>query len=376
MTDDPIRVLHVLTAMNMGGTETLLMNIYRNIDRTKIQFDFAVTTKKEGDYDNEILSLGGRVIHYPQYRVTNHASFVRWWKDFFSIHPEYRIIHGHIGSTAAIYLSIAKKYGRFTIAHSHSTTPQLSLHSVVYMLYSFPTRFIADYFFGCSKQAIIDRYGIRIANDLKKSEVLNNGIDSKQFAFSVETRERIRREFNIEKGTIVIGTVGRLTHPKNPYEIIRICKELKERGVEFSFWWFGKGELEDEIRKMIEINSLDNVHLMGTRRDINNVLQGMDIFIFPSIWEGLGIACVESQAAGLPTLCSDSIPVEACVSNLFEYLPRNQTRIWCDKIEKVIKKISENDYNRPDMRREIINNGYDIFNTAQKLELFYKDKVC
>ena len=116
-----IRILHVLHIMNYAGTETLLMNIYRNVDRNQIQFDFAVCDVSIGDYDEEIKSLGGRLIYYPRYKGINHFLYKKWWNSFFREHKEYCIVHGHIGSTAAIYLSIANKYGCYTIAHSHAT---------------------------------------------------------------------------------------------------------------------------------------------------------------------------------------------------------------------------------------------------------------
>ena len=128
---EPIRVLQVVARMNMAGTETMLMNFYRNIDREKVQFDFAVCTEEHCDYEDEILSMGGRIIRYPQYRGKNHFSYKKWWSEFFRNNREYKIVHGHIGSTAAIYLSIAKKHGCYTIAHSHGTLEPISLRSVI-----------------------------------------------------------------------------------------------------------------------------------------------------------------------------------------------------------------------------------------------------
>ena len=129
--DKPIRVLHVLTAMDRAGTENLLMNLYRNIDRSKVQFDFAVSTEHKCAFDNEIEVLGGKTYHYPRYNGKNHFKYVAWWNEFFNNHPEHKIIHGHIGSTAAIYLKIAKKHGRYTIAHSQHTENQMHNKSYI-----------------------------------------------------------------------------------------------------------------------------------------------------------------------------------------------------------------------------------------------------
>ena len=369
---EQIRILHVLTEMNYAGTETLLMNFYRNIDRDRIQFDFAVSAEKECSYDKEIIEMGGRIFHYPKYTVKNHFQYKKWWKRFFENHPEYNIVHGHIGSTAAIYLGIAKRSGRFTIAHSHSIDDPISIKALAYKIYSFPTRFIADYFFGCSNQALIDRYGKRIANDKSRASVLNNAINADKYIYNENTRRVIRKELKISENTFVLGTVGRLAPEKNPYEIIRICKELKDRGVQFIFLWFGKGELyEDLANKIVENELSEQIVLCGTRPDICNVLQAMDVFIFPSIFEGLGIAGVEAQAAGLPTLCSDTIPIEAKATDLCEFLKLNDTRLWCDEIEKWIGIISAPSYKRQDVHCRITEAGYDVKEVAAKLSNFF-----
>ena len=371
-----IRVLHVLTAMNRGGTETLLMNLYRSIDKSKIQFDFAVSETSKGDYDDEIEAMGGKIIHYPRYKGKNHFAYKKWWRGFFSKNPEYKIVHGHIGSTAALYLGIAKKLGRYTIAHSHSTNTIISVHALIYKLYSYPTRYVADYFFGCSRQALVDRYGRRIANNNQKSRVFNNAIDAAKFAYNQGMREKIRKAYGVADDTIVIGTVGRLTLPKNPWETIRICEELKRRKINYVFWWFGTGELKERIiESVLKKNLSEYIFLYGTSPNIYDVLQGMDIFLFPSLWEGLGIACVEAQAAGLPTLCSDTIPQEAKVTELGKFLPLGKTEIWCDEIEKIITEISVDEYSRPNTYQSIVNAGYEISEVAHDLEEFYLSKI-
>lgn len=373
----PIRILHVLSAMKMAGTETLLMNLYRNIDRNLVQFDFAVSVSEECAYDSEIIHLGGKIYHYPRYIIRNHIYYKKWWDDFFKEHQEYNIVHGHIGSTASIYLRIAKKHGCFTIAHSHSTYSKISIKEVLYRIYSYPTRFIADYFFGCSKQALVDRYGNRVANDKTKSEVLNNAIDVSRFIFDQNIRNKIRDEYNVKNDKIVIGTVGRLSLPKNPYEIINICKELRDRNIDYIFWWFGEGELKNRIEQMIKENNLEpQIKLLGTRTDVYNVLQGMDIFLFPSIWEGLGIACVEAQASGLPTICSETIPKEAKVSNNCIFVPLNDTGKWSDIIQKIISDYKNNRFIRENKYKDVIKSGYDIKSVVDSLEDFYLKIDC
>lgn len=366
-----LRILHVLTGMNLAGTETLLMNLYRNIDREKVQFDFAVTAEKECAYDAEILELGGKIIRYPLYRGINHFSYVSWWNNFFKNHPEYHVVHGHIGSTAAIYLSIAKKYGCYTIAHSHSTYGPMNLHTFLYKVYSYPTRFIADYFMGCSQDALVSRYGTGVLK-YPNHFILKNGIDAKKYIYSAELREKIRKEFHIEPGKIVIGTVGRLTPQKNPQFIIQLIKELDKRGVDFQFLWVGTGEKEKEIRDALH-SELANRHVLmvGAQTDVYALLQAMDIFVFPSVFEGLGIAAIESQAADLPTLCSSTIPAEVNISDRCQFLSINDVTIWANALQEIIAKKSY--HFRKDQYGSIKRAGYDIIDVVKKLTKMYLD---
>ena len=366
----PIRVLHVLAAMERAGTENLIMNLYRNIDRTKLQFDFAVSAKHKCAFDDEIKSLGGKIYHYPRYRGTNHFKYVAWWKVFFKQHPEHSIVHGHIGSTAAIYLRIAKKNNRYTIAHSHATNSNLSLSSIIYRIYSYRTRFIADYFFACSNQALVDRYGKRIAKNKAKSSVLNNAIDTQLYKYDKDIRNQTRKEFNLDDNGSILGTVGRLTKAKNPDMIIEIIKRLSCQKKEFRFMWVGTGELEQEIKYKVKLLNLDNrVIFTGVRNDVNKLLMAMDLFVFPSLWEGLGISCVEAQASGLPTLCSDTVPLDANVSDLFLQLPLQDSGKWCDEINRQLSSCLRHD--RSSAYKQVFDHGYDIHDVASRLEKFY-----
>ena len=174
----PIRVLHVIGIMNRGGAETMIMNLYRNIDRTKVQFDFVENSNEPAAFDAEIRALGGKVYRCPHYNGKNHFTYIKWWNTFFLTHKdEYPIVHGHLGSTAAIYLSIAKKYGAYTIAHSHST----GTGSIIYRIFSYRTRYIADFFMACSVDAAIARYGKKVGNNKNYCNILNNAINIDKF---------------------------------------------------------------------------------------------------------------------------------------------------------------------------------------------------
>ncbi|MBQ8495105.1 MAG: glycosyltransferase [Clostridia bacterium] len=208
----PIRILHVIRLMNHGGVESMIMNLYRSIDRTKIQFDFVETSDIAGAYEEEILSLGGRVYHCPRYNGKNHFAYTRWWDRFFREHPhEHPIVHGHLGSTAAIYLSIAKKHGAFAIAHSHSAGEG----SVLYRVFSYPTRYIADHFFACSRDAGMARYGRQVGSDSGRCTILKNAVNTNRFLYDSARRERIRSQLSIPPDAPVINTLLRMDVP--PY---------------------------------------------------------------------------------------------------------------------------------------------------------------
>ena len=352
--------------MDLAGTETLLMSYYKQIDRNQVQFDFAVSATNECAYDKEIVQMGGRIFRYPKYTITNHFTYTLWWRNFLIEHPEIRIIHGHIGSTAAIYLRIAKQQGRIAIAHSHSTWGDSGPHAWAYRIFSFPTRYIADYYFGCSRQALIDRYGKKVANNKEIASVMPNAIDARKFVYNEAVRNEVRAQYNIPANMLVIGTVGRFSPQKNPLFTVSLSAELKRRGLDFRFLWFGQGEMESAIREeMSKQNVEDKIILAGVRKDIYRVLQAMDVFVFPSVWEGLGISCIEAQAAGLPALCSESVPDDAKVTDLFHYLPLNDVKTWADEV------LEQKGVKRTDRFDEIDKAGYDIVSAAKRMQDFY-----
>ena len=216
MKNNPIRVLQIIGIMNSAGAENMIMNLYRKIDRNRVQFDFLVHTEKKGFFDDEIASLGGKVYHIKRFNGLNPISYYKSVCEFFDEHPGYAAVHGHIGSCAAIYLYAAKRKGIFTIAHSHSALKDIrNFHDLFYRIYSYPTRYIADQLFGCSRAAGIARYGTKIVNTEKYMD-FKNAIEIEKYIYNSEKRKRIRDEFGLSSTDIVIGTVGRITPPKKP----------------------------------------------------------------------------------------------------------------------------------------------------------------
>ena len=217
--------------------------------------------------------------------------------------------------------------------------------------------------------ALTDRYGKKIAENLSISKVFFNAIDTEKFIFDENTRRMVRHELGIESEKIVLGTVGRLTPAKNPFMIIDIILKLKKSGLNFVFLWFGRGEMEDAIVKKINDNHLEKyIMLEGVRNDINRMLQAMDIFIFPSVFEGLGITCIEAQMADLECFCSETIPEEAKITEKYIALPIDNSEIWVKCIqEKILNGMTQ----RRDRSLEIKNAGYDIKSQSNWIEKFY-----
>ena len=364
---DPIRVLHVIRLMNHGGVESLIMNLYRSIDRTKVQFDFVQNSNEPAVYDEEILSLGGKIYHCPHYNGKNHFAYVKWWNTFFSAHPgEYPIVHGHLGSTAAIYLSIAKKHGCYAIAHSHNTGGSLS-----YQIFAYPTRFVADHFFACSKAAGISRYGKQIGNDKARCTVLKNAIDAKQFVYNESVRKQMRDALGIQDNALVVGHVGQFREQKNHAFLLDIFQKVQEAAPESFLLLIGDGDLRPQIEKSINEKGLQSsVILAGSRNDVWSYYQAMDVFVMPSHYEGLPVSMVEAQAAGLPCVVSTNVPAESAITDLVRFVSlEDGAANWYKQVMNHAKTPRQN------MLAQIREAGFDIRSTAQWLTDYYINVV-
>lgn len=331
----PIRILHVLGGLEAGGAESFVINLYRFIDKEKVQFDFVKYKSSKGVFEDEIVELGGKIFQCPRYTGKNHLAYCKWWKNFFASHPEYRVIHGHVRSTAAIYLKIAKKYGLITIAHSHSTSNGKGVSAFVKNVMQLPIRNVADYLFACSNKAGVWLYGMKAITQ-ENYRVIPNGIDLKRFAFDPVKRRKIRESLGIEETTIVLGHVGRLTVPKNHKFLLKLFAQYHKRNSDSCLLLVGDGELFETIKQQCNQMKIDNsVKMLGSRTNTEDYYQAMDIFLFPSLWEGLGIVVVEAQANGLPCLVSDNIPKDALVTNTAKVLLLNKPDDWLKALENL-----------------------------------------
>ena len=364
--EQAIRVLCVFSTLDRGGAETMCMNLYRHIDREKVQFDFVKHTPQVGAFEEEIRALGGRIFEAPRYKVYNHLSYCAWWKKHLREHPEHQIIHGHFFTISAVFLHMAKKMGRITVAHSHCTpTPEAQIRRKIkgvlekYLVSQIERN--AKHCFACSKPA-----GEWIFPQ-KEFIVLNNAIDTDKFVYSAETRDRVRKELRLEDN-FVVGAIGRIMLQKNPLGIVDIFNAVYQQNPEARLLWIGddgKGTMAVEARERAkEYGILDRIIFTGVRSDVNELVQAMDVFILPSFYEGLGIVAIEAQAAGLPCFLSDAVPEEANVTGRCTFLPLGDPKAWADAILSA-------DLMRRDTTQQIKDAGYDIHTTAKWLQEFY-----
>ena len=366
-----IRVLHITGSMNRGGIETFIMNIYRNMDREKVQFDFLLWTDKKCDYTDEILRLGGKIYNISPRRkgiINNIKELI----NFFSKHKEYRIVHQHVNSLSYITpLKIAKKNNvPIRIIHGHSI--QVGGHPLNQYLHRFnklSIRKIATDFFACSELAAKWLYPTKqyLAGDYK---IIKNAIDIDSFTYSETVRNKIRNELNIQD-KLVIGHIGRFSYQKNHDFIVDIFKEIYLRNPDSLLLLIGNGELMDKIKNKVKSLGLDNnVIFTGVRSDISELLQAMDIFLFPSHYEGLGIVLIEAQAAGLKCFTSlGVVPNEVNVTGQVEFIDLNKSsKEWAELILK------SSNYTRYRHGSKIKAAGYDIKLVAKEMEKWYLEK--
>lgn len=368
MTSKKVRILQYIGNLNIGGSQAMIMELYRNIDRDKIQFDFIVDKKNDLYFADEIRKMGGYIHILPNYIGKNHLEFKKAWNNFFIEHPEYKVIHAHVRSTASIVLKIAKKHGLSTISHSHSTSNGKGISSLVKKVYQYRIRYIADYFMGCSKDSAIWLFGKKIANS-NKCFILNNAINTEKFLFNMKIRDQMRKNLNIED-KFVIGHVGRFVTPKNHSFIIDVFNVLQKKNKEAFLLLVGDSStIKDEIiAKIKSLGIKDKVLVLSDRNDVHELLQAMDTFFMPSLYEGLPVTLIEAQAAGLPVVISDNITDEVMLTPLIEKLSLDRKLdVWVNKLN--MKK----NIKRKNMKKEIVKAGYDIEKNVLWLTKFYLD---
>ncbi len=368
------------------------MNLYRLLGPKGIQFDFLIHGDAPCDYEPEIRALGGEVYRLPaRFNGLNGVAYRRWCREFFAAHPEHPIVHGHIGSSAAIYLDEANRAGRITIAHAHCENLPLSPTQLGTRFFSFGTRFVADWFLACSRAAGLDRFGRRVVEG-PRFHVIANGINTEAFRCTPEDHREAKRRFlamggwnakgaspvlHLEEGEVplILGTVGRLTKIKNQRVLLGMVKRLNDLGVPTLAIIVGRGELEDTLmREARDLGIEGRCLFFGVTDDVKAILDVFDVFVLPSLKEGLPVAAVEAQAAGLPALISADIPEEAVLlGTTFRIDLAAGVDVWADAALEDFLIEGE----RIPCASEIVRKeGYDIHDGAEWLARFYESLIA
>ena len=370
----PVRVLHVLGTTNLGGAESRIMELYRCIDRSQVQFDFLIHTKEDGHYSEEIRSLGGHIYSLPRFKFFNIAEYRKAIHTFFKEHTEFSVVQGHMTSTAAIYLPIAKQeYGRrampvITAAHARSAGVDKGLKGLATRILRLPLKNRADYLFTCSKEAGIAVYGARAVRE-GRVWTIPNAIDAQRFSFQQKVRDEIRSELGIQD-KFVIGHVGRFGFMKNHTYLVDVFAKICETRKDAVLVMIGQGELEETIREKVKSLGLeDRAYFLGNRYDVEKYYQAFDYFVFPSTFEGLPGSVAEAQAAGLHCLVSDKVTREVALTDLVAYRSiEEDSGLWAEEILGNAQAALV----REDMREAIAQKGFDVRRQAVQMAEFYR----
>lgn len=366
---DKIKILHVIGKRPKGGVGTFLINMHSNIDTTKVEFDYLINAsiEEEGYFDNIVSSLGANVFILPELKYENVFRYLKELNNFFKQHNDYKAIHLHTANIGIFTFAMAKKYGlKHRILHSHNTKySDKKFNSIRNFIMQLPVKKMANVYFACSKKAGRFLFG---ANNLDKGKIFiaKNAINAEVYRYNPVKREQVRKELSLE-GKFVIGHVGRFNLQKNHDFLIETFRKIREINEHTVLVLVGGGELEEQIKTKVEqLNLQNHVRFLGIRNDVPDLLQSFDIFVLPSLFEGLPLVGIEVQAAGLPCVMSDTITEEIKITNIIDFVNLNEgPEYWAKKI------LESKGTERKDAYNYIVEAGYDTKQAALTLENYY-----
>ncbi len=367
-------VLHVVGRLDIGGAESRIMDLYHNMDRDKVQFIFCQHTTDRCAYEEEVERLGGIVYHIPRFKIINYFSYKKAWEQFFCEHTEIDIVHGHMTSTASIYLPIAKKHGiPMAVAHARSAGTDRGLKGIATKILRKSLWKKCDHMLACSALAGDAVFGKKAMKE-GRVRLFPNAIEVDRFAFDAEVRDKLRKKLDLEN-KFVIGHVGRFSPVKNHKYLLQILKEcikLEERDKlpRIELMLLGDGELKEKTEQLAEqMGIASRVLFMGNRKEIYQYYQAMDFFLLPSFYEGLPGTAVEAQASGLFGIISDTITQETVVTERFIRKSISQSaESWAVEVTKNIMLGGEE---RGGYADKVKAAGFDVKKQAKRMEKFY-----
>lgn len=362
-----IKVLHFELDKNLGGIESFLFNLFKQIDKRNVQFDF-VTAVAHPALEKEIIDLGGNVYH-----VSDHKKIISYILDISRLlNAEYDIVHIHKNSAANIIpFIVANKYKKSKIiVHSHNTAPTVGGVSVI--LHKINKNYLwkaADEHLACSLIA-----GEWLYSPNTDFKIVTNSIITKSYLFNVDSRKRLRNELKIPEDALVIGHVGRFVNQKNHERLISIFTELLKRNNNCYLIMVGDGALYSEIEERVVNNGIqDYVRMLKVRKDVPQIMSAMDVFLMPSLYEGLPIVGIEAQASGLEVFLSDTISPQTDVTNTVIWFNLDQEDTWIANL--ILKNSKKNSLSsiRTERNQLVKEAGFDIENTAEMMLEIYKN---
>lgn len=363
-----IRVLHVLSSLDRGGAETLVVEWLRNLDHSQFELT-CVVTDREVPYalEEEVLLLGGKVLRSPRLAVKNLKGYLSWWLSTLR-RGTWDIVHAHYMAPAALYLLLARFAGSFTIAHSHNVGETSTMKGRVRQFLQWPVRLIAEDLVACSADAGRAMFGPGAC-----FRVIANGVDTKRFEFCQEVREQNRSALGLDLATPVVGHVGNFRAVKNHARLLDIHEAVLALRPTARLLLIGDGELRSEIEGEIVARELqDSVMSLGPRSDVPALLSVMDALVFPSESEGLGISLIEAQASGLPSVVSDVVPQEVALTDLIEFQGLGSSDdVWARRVCAALNRSVERNVYPEQVRAH----GYDSECSTRSLEEIYKAAV-
>lgn len=363
---EPIRVLQIVSSMIVGGTENFLMTNYRYVDKNRVQFDFLKHRDSHDYYDDEILGMGGRIYSVPPINPIRQVQYDAAVSHFFKEHKgTYPIIHSHLNSLSAYSLRIAKREGiPVRIAHAHAKPNTINYKTPIIM---YTKHIIKNYYtdaFACSNEAGKWLFGN------SPFTIIPNAIDSNMYLPQEQIRRDIREELGISDG-FVIGMVANFKTVKNHGFIVNVFSKILKKVPDAYLVLVGYGEVKANIEKLVaDMNLSNRVIFTGLREDVNRVLQGLDVFVLPSVSEGFAISVLEAETVGIPCVVSTGVPTDV---KLFDemntsFISTANEDDWIEKIISLQKATKRN------WVKEISKTQYDVRNNAEKLMEFYEDK--
>jgi len=362
-------VLMVLGTTEMGGAQMFVMNLLRNIDLTRFQIDVTVNREvRDGGLAVEWRAMGCNIFFIPYFKVYNYFSFVRQWRKFLSEH-HYDIVHGHATNSASVYLRIAKEAGCVTIAHSHSAGYRGGwMERVVKRYFAHRVGRVADYWFACSDKAAERLFG-QDYRSYKHYYDIPNAINVEDYHYAQDKALAIRRRYGILDGGLLCGHVGSFSQPKNHGFLLDVFAEVLKLRSDARLICCGTGPLMAQVKeKALELGLLDKIIFAGVVRNANEYMMAMDVFVFPSLFEGFPIAVIEAEATGLPVVMSDVITQEVDMTDLVHRHSLAESAAAWAKVICATKRVNRTDYNQV-----ITGSKYNIQTSAKFISSLYEE---